>query len=128
MYINQQTQYYDITGLSPYQLVIVTIAATNGVGTSGLSNEVTGRSSETGNLYVHYYSITRNTKHILVPGIVDQLNVNQAMVTWNPPSQPNGIITGYQVIYSVYQIPSTKMLSDVLDNTITEYFIEDLSK
>jgi len=50
------------------------------------------------------------------------------MVTWNPPSHPNGIITGYQVIYSVYQIPSTKMLSNVLDNTITEYFIEDLSK
>jgi len=52
MYINQQTQYYDITGLSPYQLVIVTIAATNGEGTSVLSNEVTGRSSKTANLHI----------------------------------------------------------------------------
>ena len=47
---------------------------------------------------------------------------------WSPPSQPNGIITGYQVIYSVYQIPSTKMISNMLDNTITEFFIENLSK
>ena len=46
-----QTQSYDITGLSPYQLVTVTITATNEVGTSGLSVAVSGRSSEGGKLY-----------------------------------------------------------------------------
>ena len=59
---------------------------------------------------------------------MDQFNVNQATVTWSPPSQPNGIITGYQVIYFVYQIPSTKMMGDILDNTVTEYYVENLSK
>ena len=59
---------------------------------------------------------------------MDQFNVNQATVTWNPPSQPNGIITGYQAIYFVYKIPSTKMMSDILDNTVTEHYIENLSK
>ena len=43
-------QSYDIAGLAPYQLVIVTITATNGGGTSGNSNEVTGRAAEAGKL------------------------------------------------------------------------------
>ena len=43
-----QTQSFDITGLSPYQLVTVTITATNERGTSDLSDEVSGRSSEGG--------------------------------------------------------------------------------
>ena len=48
-----QTQFYDITGLAPYQLVTVTITATNGRGTSGLSDALSGRSSEGGNyLYI----------------------------------------------------------------------------
>ena len=45
-----QTQSYDITGLSPYQLVTVTITATNGGGTSNSSSQVPGRSSEEGTL------------------------------------------------------------------------------
>ena len=45
-----QTQSYDITGLSPYQLVTVTITATNGGGTSNSSDDVSGRSSEEGSL------------------------------------------------------------------------------
>ena len=125
-----QAQSYDITRLSPYQLVTVTITATNGGGTSDPSNEVSGRSSEAGKLYRTSTNTTDNDFiHInIAPGIVDQFNVNQATVTWSPPPQPNGIITGYQVIYSVYQIPSTKVMSDVLDNTTDEFFIEDLSK
>ena len=43
-----QVQYYDITGLSPYQLITVTITATNGAGTSEPSNEVSGRTNEAG--------------------------------------------------------------------------------
>ena len=46
--ITTQTQSYDITGLSPYQLVTLTITATNGGGTSGNSTAVEGRSSEAG--------------------------------------------------------------------------------
>jgi len=44
--MKSQTQSYDITGLSPYQLITVTITASNGGGTSDPSNEVSGRSSE----------------------------------------------------------------------------------
>ena len=43
-----QVQYYNITGLSPYQLIIVTITATNGGGTSESSNEVSCRTEEAG--------------------------------------------------------------------------------
>ena len=48
----QQTQSYDITGLSPYQLVTVTITATNGGGTSDPSDPMDGRSSEAGNMLI----------------------------------------------------------------------------
>ena len=64
----------------------------------------------------------------LVPGVVNILEIVQEEIKWRPPSQPNGIITGYQVIYSIYQIPSTKMMSEVLDNTITEFSIDNLSE
>ena len=43
-----QTQSYNVTGLSPYQLVTVIVFATNGAGTSGPSNTLSGRSSEAG--------------------------------------------------------------------------------
>ena len=43
-----QIQYYNITGLSPYQMITVTITATNGAGTSEPSNEVSGRTYEAG--------------------------------------------------------------------------------
>lgn len=45
-----QVQFYDITGLSPYQLITVTITATNGAGTSEPSNKVSGRTNEAGML------------------------------------------------------------------------------
>ena len=43
-----KVQFYEITGMSPYQLITVTITATNGAGTSELSNEVSGRTHEAG--------------------------------------------------------------------------------
>ena len=39
---------YDITGLSPFQLVTVTVTATTGGGTSNPSDARNGRSSEAG--------------------------------------------------------------------------------
>ena len=41
-------QHYNITGLSPYQVFMATITATNGGGTSEPSNEISGRTHETG--------------------------------------------------------------------------------
>ena len=64
----------------------------------------------------------------LVPGVVNILETSKEEIKWSPPSQPSGIITGYQVIYSIYQIPSTKMMSEVLDNIITEFSIDNLSE
>ena len=47
-------QFYNITGLTPYQLVTVTITATNGGGTSENSNEMTVRTSEAGIVIVYF--------------------------------------------------------------------------
>ena len=43
-----QVQFYDVTGLSPYHLITVTITATNGAGTSKPSDEVSSRTNEAG--------------------------------------------------------------------------------
>ena len=43
-----QIQRYIITGLNPYQMVNVTITATNGGGTSDFSNVISSRTSEAG--------------------------------------------------------------------------------
>ena len=59
---------------------------------------------------------------------MDILEIVQEEIKWRPPSQPNGIITSYQVIYFVYQIPSTKMMSGILNSTITKFSTENLSK
>ena len=43
-----QTQSFNITGLSTYQLVVVTITAINGAGRSSPSNQVSNRTMELG--------------------------------------------------------------------------------
>ena len=51
-----------------------------------------------------------------------------AIVTWDRPSEPNGNITNYEVIY--YEEGSTDVAgrSDMLSSTITTYNISNLSK
>ena len=62
----------------------------------------------------------------IVPGVVE-LETDQNTIIWNPPLQPNGIITGYQVIYSIYQNDSSRTSEELSSNT-TRYTIEGLSK
>ena len=43
----------------------------------------------------------------IAPGVVKITDVfsissSTSCVKWNPPTEPNGIITGYEIIYSVY--------------------------
>ena len=70
---------------------------------------------------------------LIAPGIVQIAHVvstsNIAVIVfWTPPSQPNGVVTGYLVIYSVY-LMDDDILSQMLDNTSdTNYSISGLSK
>ncbi|XP_065904759.1 cell adhesion molecule DSCAML1-like isoform X2 [Dysidea avara] len=112
----QPTQSYIITGLShPYQLVTVTINATNGGGTSNSSNVVTGRTAEA------------------VPGVVLIYNTiglpngTSTVMVWYQPKQPNGIIIGYQLIYSVYNDSTETMTSDILASTARKHTIQNLT-
>ena len=69
---------------------------------------------------------------IIAPGIVQIARVagtsdTTAIIFWTLPLQPNGLITGYLVIYSVYQRDDD--LSQMLNNTTnTNYSISGLSK
>ena len=66
----------------------------------------------------------------LAPGVV-QFQVNDLMVTgetgvsWSPPLQPNGVVTSYQVVYSVYE-SSAIVRSEILSNNTITYIIRNL--
>ena len=72
--------------------------------------------------------------HILytAPGIVEIVDVvsisdTTSLVTWDPPIQPNGIITGYEVIYSVYEDDNNSIVVPVTSN-ISSFNVTDLCK
>ena len=52
-----QVQFYTITGMSPYQMITMTITATNGGGTSEPSNEVSGRTHEAGMIHNYVFLV-----------------------------------------------------------------------
>ena len=64
------------------------------------------------------------------------ITTNVSTVTWRAPSQPNGIITGYEVIY--YELQEQELQqklqsvelgrSGLLSSTSTEYLIANLGK
>jgi len=66
------------------------------------------------------------------PGIVEivgvaSLSTTSANVIWIPPVQRNGIITKYEVIYSVYG-DNNNIISDTVASDDTSFIITDLSK
>ena len=62
--------------------------------------------------------------------IVDVVVISDttANVTWNPPIQPNGIITGYEVKYSVYEEDSDNKSSILATTDMITFNITDLCK
>ena len=64
------------------------------------------------------------------PGVVEfhvssLMTAGQVEVSWSPPRQPNGVITSYEVIYSVYE-SSIITTSGILSNTTNIYSIKNL--
>ena len=61
--------------------------------------------------------------------IVDVVSISDttSLVTWDPPIQPNGIITGYEVIYSVYEDDNNNIVVPVTSN-ISSFNVTDLCK
>ena len=68
----------------------------------------------------------------LVAGVVEIAHVvgtsdSTAIVFWTPPSQPNGDITGYQIIYSLYGDTTNSMNQAVTSNE-NSFVITNLGK
>ena len=61
--------------------------------------------------------------------IIDLVSLSDAAltVTWSPPVQPNGIVTSYEVIYSVYEDNPENTTVPVTSN-IYSFNITDLCK
>ena len=51
-----------------------------------------------------------------------------ATVIWSPPIQPNGIITGYEVKYSVYGDDTDNQYSILATANVSSFSMTDLSK
>lgn len=58
---------------------------------------------------------------------VVSLSNSTAVVTWDPPIQPNGIITAYEVIHSIYDDVSSRITVPVTNST-NSLNITDLCK
>lgn len=54
-------------------------------------------------------------------------STNATVVTWNPPIEPNGIITRYEVIYSIYGLATENVIGPV-ESDIYTVNITDLGK
>ena len=66
------------------------------------------------------------------PGVVEIVGVvgtsdTTAVVFWTPPSQPNGVITGYQIIYSEYGNTINSM-NQAVNRTEDSFVITDLGE
>ena len=59
--------------------------------------------------------------------VVVSISDTTAIVTWKPPIQPNGIIAGYEVIYSVYEDDNNNIAFPVSSN-ISSFNVTDLCK
>ena len=126
-----KTQSLNISGLSTYQLVAVTVTAVSRAGRSSPSNQVSSRTMELGSK-IFIYTITYIYCYWVhsAPGVV-QFQVNdltatgETGVSWSPPLQPNGVITSYQVVYSVYG-SSAIVRSEMLSNSTITYIIRNL--
>ena len=71
-------------------------------------------------------------KLYIAPGVVEIFEVistfsNGTVVIWNPPTEPNGIITGYEVMYSEYGGTSMNVIGP-LESNVTTLDLTDLSK
>ena len=66
---------------------------------------------------------------LLEPGIVAKLTVSNTTVMWGPPEEPNGVITGYEVIYFEYD-KDTQAQEVQLDpsQTMFTHIMSNLSK
>ena len=118
--------------MNPYQLITVTITATNGAGTSEPSNEVSGRTHEAGMIMNILILFNYHNNYSTAPGIVvivDVATISNATSTvmWNPPIQRNGIITSYEVMYSAYEDDADIITIPVTSN-INSFNITDLCK
>lgn len=67
---------------------------------------------------------------IAAPGIIDLDTSRESntvvKITWFPPTQPNGIIIRYQVVYSIIENTTTKSID--VDGSNTTTVVEELGK
>ena len=61
--------------------------------------------------------------------IVDIVSLSDAAVTvtWSPPVQPNGIVTSYEIIYSVYE-DDAENITYLVTSNIFSFNVTDLCK
>ena len=67
-----------------------------------------------------------------VPGPVSNLSYNitsntSAVIMWSEPEEPNGVITGYDVVYGVYEEDNSSTLVHVEELMLTVGNLSELS-
>ena len=134
VYHNTSSRSYTFSGLNPFTEYCVRVTAHNGVsdqdpnGTHLRTVEECVTTSEA-RMYKQQYLLNSqikffNTFCILfpttAPGVVTGVQGTYPYVVWNPPEQPNGVITGYRLTFT----RSGTSRSITTDNDQTFYTIQ----
>ena len=91
---------------------------------------MSGRTAEAGTVLNYHLLLEIST----APGIVQinditsSPNGTSTTVVWYQPEQPNGVVTGYQIIYSVYNDSTMIKTSNISVGSTRKYTIQNLSK
>ena len=97
---------YTVTGLRPYTQYCVRVTAHNGVsdqdpdGTHLRTVEECVRTDERRKLILYVMHQCQHHQSTTAPGVVTGLEGRYPYVVWNPPEEPNGVITGYRLRFT----------------------------
>ena len=115
-----------LTGLIPFTNYSVQVAAVNDGGTGPYSDlPFTVETLQDGECILSLlHSYNACTHFCTVPGSVSSLSatpgVVQLTISWSPPSEPNGIITMYQVSYNISGVLNYTTYTSATQHTLRD--------
>ncbi|CAI8036642.1 Ephrin type-A receptor 5 [Geodia barretti] len=105
VFLSGSTTSRTISGLRPHTQYCVRVTAHNGVSDQDPDGE-------------HLRTVEECTRTLEArPGVVSGVQGAYPYVVWNPPEEPNGVITGYRLVFSRSGTSTTRTVTTTNDQT-----------
>ena len=118
-----------LSDLRPYQQVTISIAAINRLGHGPFSrshNTTTAESRKKKSLSHYQYQLhnflTAPSAPLLLV-VKDNRALGTVLLSWSPPTMPNGILVGYEVFYNGYETPNEVFFRKFSNMTVLSFVI-----